>query len=251
MKWEDLKMYMRLLFGAQLISNFGYPQLIKKNRGKIIIASPCPALVSYIEKYYPNLLKYLAPVVSPMIALGRVIKHLHSLAKVVFIGPCIAKKHEMKDEKVQGIIDAVLTYQELKEMFAIKNINVKEQRDTSFDGPVPGRARSFPISGGLLKSAALKMDILESNIVVTEGKDRIIDIIKELDKGTIEAKFLDLLFCEGCINGPAMNNPLSVFARKDIVARYVKESYNGKRSKEDVKKFSFINLTRKFTKNFS
>lgn len=238
-----------IAFGAQLISSIEYPKIIKENPDKIIITSPCPALIFYIEKYHPDLIDNLAPVVSPMIALGRVIKHkIDKDAKVVFIGPCIAKKQEMKDEKVKGLIDAVLTYQELKDIFTVEGIRINEMEELPFDGPTPGLARSFPISGGLLKSAALESDILESEILVTEGKDRVLEVIKELEKGTIEAKFLDLLFCEGCINGPVMDCDLSVFAKKDIVANYVKKNYDPSATDRDIKKYSDVNLRREFTK---
>jgi signal transduction histidine kinase/iron only hydrogenase large subunit-like protein len=237
-----------IAFGAQLISTIEYPKVIRENKGKVIITSPCPAIVAYIEKYHPNLIENLAPIVSPMICLGRVIKQkIDRDAKVVFIGPCIAKKYEMKDEKVKGVIDAVLTYQELKDMFTVEGIRVFEEEELPFDGPKPGMARSFPISGGLLKSAALESDILDSEIVVTEGKDRVLEVIQELEKGTLEAKFLDLLFCEGCINGPVMDNDLSVFAKKDIVANYVKENYDPVATENDIKKYSDTDLRREFT----
>lgn len=212
---------MEVAFGAELISR-EYTKLARRDRQGPIITSPCPALVGYVEKYEPSLVPFLAPIVSPMIALGRVIKRRSPEARVVFIGPCVAKKAEIKDENVAGPIDAVLTFSELRAMLATQNIRVEELEEQPFDGPVPGVGRVFPVSGGLLKTAALRADILENEILVTEGKDSCIQVLRELAAGTLQAKFLDLLFCEGCIDGPVLDSPLSVFARKEIVASYAK-----------------------------
>lgn len=234
-------------FGAQLISNVEYPRLLKERGDNIIITSSCPALVSYIEKYYPSLIKYLAPVVSPMMAVGRMIKNADPSAKTVFIGSCIAKKQEMTDPNVAGLIDAVLTYRELKRMFQASGIDISKQPESVTDGPRPGLARSFSISGGLLKSCNLESDILQSEIIVTEGKHRVMEVLSEVEKGSIKAKFLDLLFCEGCINGPVMDNGLSLFARKDIIAKYVKDNYDPSQTEWDIRKNSSVSLKRGFT----
>jgi len=233
-------------FGAQLISSLGYTKLLNNNRP--IISSSCPVVVFYIEKYYPNLIPYLAPIVSPMIAIGRVIKlGIDKSAKVVFIGPCLAKKQEMKDEKVKGVIDAVLTYCELKEMFKIKNVDVYTQEEAQFDGPKPSLARAFSISGGLLKNIALESDILSLDIIVAEGKSRIIKVINDLSNERIKPKFVDLLFCEGCIDGPFMDNELSVFTRKNIIIDYTLTKNDLGKTEEDIKKFKNIDLKREFT----
>ena len=193
----------------------------------------------------------MAPIVSPMIATARVIKKtMNPNAKVVFIGPCIAKKKE-KDDPTSGFVDEVLTFQELKEMFKTKDISIDNSEDMEFDGPRAHIGRIFPVSGGLLRSAALRGDILENDIIVTEGADRVTEIIEKVEEGKVEARFLDLLFCEGCINGPVMDNDLSVFIRKDIIANYVRnliEQDSESAAKERLDQLKEIDLTRQFTK---
>jgi len=242
---------LEVAFGADLISR-QYSILARKNIMPIIITSPCPALVFYIQKHHPDLLLFLAPIVSPMMALGRAIKWKYAPdARIVFIGPCIAKKKEKDDPKIAGIIDEVLTYQELKSMFQEKGIDWTEMEETDFDGPRPYIGRIFPVSGGLLKTAAMQGDILENDIIVTEGRDRVLDILNRVEEGKVEAKFLDLLFCEGCINGPVMDNDLSVFIRKDIIANYVKAEIQHQDPEEAERVFqlySEIDLFREFTK---
>ena len=94
-------------FGAELVGR-EYAQLLSKDKDRPVLSSNCPAVVTYIEKYHPSLINNLAPIVSPMIAMGRVVKRQYNPeAKAVFIGPCVAKKAESRDEKVAGVIDAV------------------------------------------------------------------------------------------------------------------------------------------------
>ena len=171
-------------------------------------------------------------------------------AKIVFIGPCIAKKAEADDPEVAGDIDAVLTFVELEAMFKEAGISLGTLPERKPDGPTPGLGRIFPVPGGLLRSAALKEDILQNQILVTEGKEACTQILNELLEGAVEARFLDLLFCEGCINGPAFPNELSVFARKERVARYVQEQQKGRGEKlrrAKNPKYEEINLQRTFS----
>lgn len=237
---------MEVAFGAQLISSLEYPKLFEKNKNPII-STPCPAVINYVVRFHPSLIPYLASVVSPMVAIGRAIKEkIFPDAKVVFIGPCIAKKDEIKDPEAGGAIDEVLTYDEIKDLILKKGINIEELEESKLDGPVPGLARLFPVSGGLMKSARLPFDLVEGNVVVTEGKERVIEILDQIEKGKVKARFFDLLFCEGCINGPAMNTNLSLFEKKDLIVKFTRENFDENKTAEDVKVFSDVNLKRGF-----
>jgi len=221
MRKLGFSMVMEVAFGAELVSR-EYAKLHAESDGRPIITTPCPALVGYVEKHMPTLLPFLAPVVSPGVALGRAIKEkIAPGAKVVFIGPCIAKKAEIKEPDVAGAIDAVLTFHEAEDMLKGAGIRMSELEDSETDGPLPGVASIFPVSGGLLKSAGVQGDVLESEIVVSEGADRILPLLAELESGNIRPRFLDLLLCNGCIDGPAINHGLSVFARREAVTEYV------------------------------
>lgn len=241
---------LEVAFGAQLLGR-EYYKLFKEGRQRTVISTPCPAVVFYIEKYLPSLIPYLAPLVSPMIALGRVIKQKYRpQAKVVFIGPCIAKKAEMRDPPVASAVDAVLTYDELRSLFAQDGIELTRLPETDFDGPRPGVGRLFPVSAGLLKTAALRADILENNIMVVGGKDNVLQILSELSQDAIKVEFLDILFCEGCINGPIIGNGFSRFSRKEIVTNYVRHELTRQRQ-EDIESFldeyACVDLHRGFT----
>ena len=234
-------------FGAELVCR-EYARLIGEHNGKPILSSTCPAIVSYIEKYYPRLVNNLAPIVSPMIAMGRVIKWQYNpQARAVFIGPCIAKIAEAKDDKVSGVIDAVLTFAELKEMLAAKGIKPEAEDEGQFSGPKPNLGRLFAISGGLLQAAGLSDDILANEIINACGKDYMPNILREFAEGNITAKLISLCFCEGCIDGPVIDNDLSVFKRKEIISNYTICQSDPTQTERDIQEYAGIDLSRKFT----
>ena len=214
---------LEVAFGAQLVAR-EYARLFRNRTDQLIIATPCPAVTNYVQKFFPSLVPYLAPLVSPALALARVVKNkYYPGARTVFIGPCIAKKAEFSDPQVSGYIDAALTYAEIRKMFVRDGVTVEDAEETCFDGPLAGLARIFPVSGGLLRAAALDNDILENEIVVTEGKENTTDVLQALASGELHARFVDVLFCHGCIDGPTMGVETSLFARKEAVADYVRQ----------------------------
>ena len=233
-------------FGAELIGR-EYARLITSDKNRSILSSNCPAVVNYIEKYHPKLINNLAPIVSPTIAMGRLIKlGYNPKAKVVFIGPCVAKKAEAKDDKNAGIVDAVLTFAELKEMFAARGITPDSEKPGKFSGPTPNLGRLMSISGGLLKVTGLSDDILRNEVISAHGRDYVVKILGEFARGDITARFVNLYFCHGCIDGPVIDNDLSGFRRKELVASYAASVANQAQTERDLKQYAGIDLNRKF-----
>ncbi len=239
-------------FGADLIAG-EYKKCLESNNSGKIISSPCPAVNNFIEKYYSNLVPNLAKIVSPMIAMGRYLKEkLGKDTRVVFIGPCVAKKSEYKDKEVDDAIDAVLTFTELKKILHEQNVVLAEMEDTKFDPPYANSGKSFPLAGGLIKTSEIPTDILEKDIIVVEGMKNVEEIIKDLSEDKINARFIDILFCEGCINGPAISSNLNYYSRREKVIEYIEKSLH------DVDKIVWrgelynsrnIDYTREFTAN--
>lgn len=192
-------------FGADLVAR-EYKKIILSNHFPPVISSDCPAIVRYIEHYHPDLVASLANIVSPMVAMGRVArKKFGDDLKLVFIGPCVAKKDESEE------IDAVITYRELREMIAEKGLKPADVHPTEFDPPLGGRGSIFPVSRGLLNTMGVKEDIFERNVIVAEGKRDFQEAIKEFESGQIAQEHLELLCCEGCIMGPGMSPYPSLF----------------------------------------
>ena len=243
-------------FGADLI-NQEYEALVEqidKQRAqkvrKPIITSSCPAICKYIEKYVPELLPNLAPIVSPMVAMGRVVHDYYGKdAKVIFIGPCTAKKLEIRDEAVQDSVDEVLTFDELIALWKKCKVEPEQAIPSCFDPPNANMGRLYPVSGGLLKSAGLPHDILDNGVIITEGKNRVLKLLDCLQTNQISANLVDVLFCEGCISGPFTNQSINYFTRKQKVVAYAdKKRLRSDLTewKQSIERFRDINVKRTF-----
>ncbi len=175
-----------------------YEKLLKSGKYKNFITSACPAINRMIQIYYPNALEYLAPVDTPAVVHAKMIKEADSEAKVVFIGPCIAKKKEGKDS---GVIDGVLTFEELFELFNDNNIdlNMISNVHVSEDKEVANRAKYFPISRGIIKSFASLPKGYE--YIAIDGVERCFEVLNSIND--LSGIFLEINSCaSACINGP-------------------------------------------------
>jgi iron only hydrogenase large subunit-like protein len=232
-------------FGADLVA-IEYKKLLRDPQSQAKISSDCPAIVNFIEYYHPKLVPYLVPVVSPMVAMERLLrKKFGKQIKVVFIGPCIAKKDESSE------VDVAITFRELRELFELKDIKPETTEPTDFDPPHSGKGAVFPISRGLLQTMNMEEDILEGNIIVAEGRAAFQEAIKEFESGYIKDHHMELLCCEGCIMGPGMS-PYPYFAttarrfqKRSKVSKYAAEKMDRldhEQWKKDVEAYSELDL---------
>lgn len=188
--------------GADMVALKEGAELVEKGK---LTSSCCPAFVSYIEKSFPDLLPYVSHNLSPMGELGRYLKEKDPNCKVVFIGPCTAKKAEIKKDKVKPYIDSVMTFEELQALIDAKEINVTaleedELNDASFYG------RIFAHSGGLtgavgksLKEQNLDFEVMPATCSgILECKAALL----KLSKGVLKENFIEGMACDGgCVNG--------------------------------------------------
>lgn len=209
-------------FGADLVAA-AYFRLLHENPGRRYIATTCPAIIGYVERYHPELVPSLAPIVSPMIATARALRALHGRdVKMVFIGPCIAKKGEADSEGVRGEVDAVLTYLELDELFRRYTIKPETAAPSDFDPPHAGTGTLFPISRGMLQAAQIQEDLLSGRVVCADGRSEFVEAIKEYEGGDLDANLLEVLCCNGCIMGPGVGGDAPLFNRRAHVSRYAR-----------------------------
>ncbi|MDD3846731.1 MAG: [Fe-Fe] hydrogenase large subunit C-terminal domain-containing protein [Syntrophorhabdaceae bacterium] len=208
--------------GAELISA-PYRKLLAGDLQKPVISSFCPVIVSYIEKYLPQLVGNLAPIVSPMIAAGRAIKKAKGEGwRVVYISPCLARMGEMDYKENSGAVDNVITFRDVRFMFAEAGINPRRVDEAPFDGPVPALGRIVPVIGGLNRSLGHSFDVLVGEVSVAYGRRRVMAALNQLARGSIQARFFDLVFCDGCVDGSFVERELSVVGRRQIVSSYAK-----------------------------
>ena len=207
-------------FGADLVAA-DYARLLEHDPRRYV-ATTCPAVVSYTRKYHPDLLDRLAPIVSPMLAIARVLHAKYGPdVKVAFIGPCIAKKGEALYEQFEGEVDAALTYVELRALFESRGITLAESpvTDDDFDPPHSNLGALFPITRGMLQAADLDEDLLSGDIVTADGRHNLADAITDFEHGETDARLLDILCCEGCIMGAGFSSEEPVFKRRSDVSR--------------------------------
>jgi two-component system NtrC family sensor kinase len=210
--------------GADLVAQ-AYRRLFEENPDKRYITTPCPAVVSYVRKYHPRLMPNLAPLVSPMVAYARVLRReLGPDVKVVFAGPCVAKKRASIDFWHHEI-EAVLTFAELRDMFRRSGIvaeDYAEEKD-DFEPPYGGIGMVFPISGGLLQTAEFTPDLLSGEVVVADGRDQFVDTINEFDQAHADTRLLDILACQGCYAGAGMTADNTMLQRRTAISAYARE----------------------------
>ncbi len=182
--------------GATIVKK-EYEKMLADGKKDIIISSCCHSANLLIQKYYPELLPYLADVVSPMQAHSLDIKKRYPGAKTVFIGPCVAKKDEA--ERYEGIVDAVLTFEDLGRWFESENIvpeKVCGKEEHS-------RARFFPTCGGIIKTMTEKPD--DYTYIPIDGVENCISVLDDIKSGGLNKCFIEMSVCTGsCIGGPVM-----------------------------------------------
>ena len=195
--------------GATIVKT-EYERMIKEDDRDIIISSCCHSINLLIQKHYPAALPYLADIMSPMQAHCTDIKKRYKNAKTVFIGPCVAKKDEA--EHYEGIVDAVLTFEELTQWLKAENIEIEQETDND----ICSRARFFPTTGGILKTMA--QENTGYTYLAIDGVENCIAALKDIQNGKIHNCFIEMSACVGsCSGGPVMEK----YHRTETVRDYI------------------------------
>lgn len=206
-------------FGAEIVAR-AHARFFQRN-GRKVIATACPAVVNLVEKHFPEVIPYLAPVASPMIVMGRYLKSMYPGARVVFIGPCVAKKDEIRRSENMDAVDVVLTYREVLDWATSLGIDFDSLPKEPFDPPVPGRARLFPAEGGLLSSARIVEDWMSPRVALVSGMDRCMDALRHFVQGEPGPDLVEMMACPGgCLAGPAVENDLDLVSRRRKLIEY-------------------------------
>lgn len=197
--------------GATMVKN-EYERILKEEDRDILISSCCHSVNLLIQKYFPSLLPHLANVLSPMQAHASDIKRRYPNAKVVFIGPCVAKKDEA--QHYEGYCDAVLTFEELSKWLGEENIEPEKKTDSNTET----LARFFPTTGGILKTMTERES--KYTYISIDGVENCIATLKDIEKGFVHNCFIEMSACVGsCIGGPVMEKQ-----HRSVVRDYISVS---------------------------
>jgi len=205
-------------------------QFIQQNNDRILLSSPCPAVVNLIEKHYPILINHLMPICSPMIATGRIIreKYKNERVTIIFIGPCLAKKAEIAQDQFGSCIDGVLTYEECTRLF--KSIEHKDnpmldENNISYY-VASKKGRSIPLSGGIISN--LKDKFYKNKLFAWDGIKNCVELVKHMENKEKKEEQVfgvyDILSCRGCIDGICIENNLSMFEKMRITTDFINKT---------------------------
>ncbi len=238
-------------FGVDLIAA-SYARLFKKAEGKYMITANCPSIVKLIEKFHPGMVPNLAPLVSPMVATAMVVKELYGPeVATVQIGPCIDAKDEALNYNSGKLVDGVLTFVELRQLFDEFKIQERVVKISDFDPPHGNWGALYPLPAGIIQAGGIKRDMVSSSVITASGKEDILEAINDFDKyiDTIKHHF-NLFFCHGCMLGPGMEKHNERFRRRALVRRYA-EKRTGQIDKElwqkNMDRWLKLDLSRSFT----
>ena len=200
-----------------------YTKLLAEGKMDNLITTCCPSANALIEKYYPSILPDMAPVVSPMIAHGRMLKELYGPdVKVVFLGPCIAKKAEAEqDERTKGTIDAVLNFKEFEEWLEAEQIRFEDCGSIPFDNQDPRVNQLYPVEGGVIRSMLRQGAQTDYQRLTVTGIKSCRELFHSIKMGRIHHCIIEVMACEGgCVNGPLVvkNRGFRFKAKLDLEA---------------------------------
>lgn len=211
MKKVGFDVVMETALGADMVAPLEAEELIEKG---FLTTSCCPAFVKYIENNYPQLVDKVSSNLSPMAQLGKYIKEKDPKAKVIFVGPCTAKKAEREKEAVRPYIDCVLTFEEIQALIDSMNINIENLEETVLD-EASNFGRQFALSGGVANAVKEAISELageqgseskaakfEFNPVLCDGIDKCKTVLLQASKGVLKNNFIEGMACSGgCIGG--------------------------------------------------
>jgi len=193
--------------GADMVAYKEAKELQEKG---FLTSSCCPAFVSFIKTNFPDMEKHISHNVSPMVQISIYIKRVDPDARIIFIGPCIAKKAEYQQQEIKGIVDCVITFEELQALFDSRNITLTELLDDVLDN-ASYFGRIFARSGGLtdavsqaIKEQGISEEDFKFSPIACSGIDECKVALLKASKGVLQANFIEGMACEsGCIGGAA------------------------------------------------
>lgn len=207
--------------GAEFVAT-ATARLLESDKTSGWITSACPVVVNIIEKYYGQAASKITPIVSPMVAHGRYLKQKYGdNIRVIFIGPCSAKKGEAENDSQQSV-DVAMTFEELREMLVDAQINRSSLKPSVFDDVRPSKAQLFPLEGGLAETASISSKLISDSFSALSGPDHVLEMIENAI-GDSPVKLFEALFCVGgCVNGACVGSQSDFFTRKHRILQYHK-----------------------------
>ena len=228
--------------GGDLVID-AYEKYLQNTKKENVIATTCPSTNYLIEKYYPELRDNMIPIISPMIAHGKLLKKEYgSDIHVVYIGPCLAKKAEARERQNQGAVDTVITFVELKEWLEAEGIELESLTTSNFDKEGTIKGSTIPCRINLKSPGANRFEKM-----VVSGVDNSKEVLDSLLEGELKGVFLEVASCErGCTNGTGMpKDDISYYIRRKRTKQYLQEKKkNGRKNVQSERRLASYELAK-------
>jgi len=214
--------------GAEIVAEL-YNDYIVENKRDVYITTACPSANYLVEKYFKEIIPYLIPKVSPMIAHGKLLKEkLGQDSFVVFIGPCLAKKSEFEYFSKDNVIDAVLTFDELNSWITELGIEIHELEEEDFNINPYSKGQGFPVGGGIIEAMGEQLKQSQLTIISVSGMEECIEVFNSVKNGDLNGVLIEASACKGsCIGGPVMvKNGENYYTKLRKVKSYIRSRKN-------------------------
>lgn len=203
------------LLGEEIVAE-AYKNVHIRDDSLLSIRSTCPVTVDFVRKFYPGLVPALAPIVPPYIAQARLIRQVYrEEPAIVYVSPCFARKDEFRDPQFDGAVDAVIDFAELMEMLrSLAGGDVRAGSNSS--GVRPSALKELSLTDGFPRHTLASRDLTDDSVCAVRGLADLDRLLRGLMAGEVGPTIIDMLNCEGCIDGPAVSPGLSLFAKRNI-----------------------------------
>ncbi len=204
------------LLGEEMVAQ-EYERLHSREDALFVMRSTCPVAVDFVRKFYPALTSALAPVVPPYVAQARLIRALYPAdVAIVYVSPCYARKDEIFDDELGGVVDAALDFTELKVLLAQADRHPARGRAIEPGPRRPGVLKELSLTDGFPRQTLVSRNMTSHQVHVVRGLEALDRLLAAMSSGETAPAIVDMLNCEGCIDGPAVSPGLSLFSKRNI-----------------------------------
>jgi diguanylate cyclase (GGDEF)-like protein len=185
------------------------------------LRSTCPVTVSWVARFYPQLVDALVPVIPPYIAQARLVQSIYPAGTaIVYVSPCWARKDEVHEERFAGVVDVAIGFDELEQLLGEGSRLVPMPGSRANSSRRPQASKQLSLTDGFPRRALVERDPAAPQLVTVRGLDDLDRLLRGIMRGETAPALVDMLACEGCVDGPAIDSELSVFAKRNIVAAH-------------------------------
>jgi diguanylate cyclase (GGDEF)-like protein len=185
----------------------------------LTLRSTCPVTVDWVRKFYPQLVTALMPIVPPYIVQARLVKKMYpDDVAVVYVSPCYARKDEAYDPQFDGAVDAAIDFTELECLLSERKPKPPYATTAAAGARKPQPLKELSLTDGFPRQTLMSMDQTNQDIMVVRGLLQLDALLQAVMRGEVAPSVVDMLNCEGCIDGPAVRPGISVFAKRNIDA---------------------------------